>query len=231
MKIKCLTLLIAGLAVSGSGLDAQGMRAEFILGASRSDFRSESWYVPYPGGPSSERWEASRAGSLLRPVLGVGASAQLAGPLWARAEAVAVTRGYSEPTLSRRSLYLEVPLLLEVMLPWRNGVSLRALAGVAPSTEVSCSADVELPYGGMRWIGPPVQMPVECGEERERNDIGRVYGAGFAAFEVGGFDITPELRMVRGRMHGGGANASGEPSEGAVRSRYRTWSLMVSVSR
>jgi hypothetical protein len=165
----------------------------------------------------------------MRPVLGVGGSVRVLGPVWVRAEALTVTKGYAKPNVSHRALYLELPVLLEIVLPWRHEVKLRAVAGVAPSSEVSCSAHVQLPYGRMQWIGSPVDFPVDCDENRERNDVGRVYGGGFGPFTVAGLKITPELRIVSGSVHSSGTDL--EPREGELRSRHRTWSAVVSISR
>jgi hypothetical protein len=214
-----LALLLALLAPSQAS--AQQVRGELLVGMSRTGYRSQRWYDDDPTQPSIlEAWSDDTAGSIIRPVFGIAGAVQLLGPMWVRAEATTVTKGYAGRYSSHRVLFLEVPLLLEMTLPWAGDAGVRALAGVAPGIEVSCSAHVQLPRGAMRWIGPPIDYPVPCSRERTPNDFGGVLGLGVGSFRVGGVTFQPELRAFIGRVQ----------RSDNYRWRHRTLSTMLRVS-
>jgi hypothetical protein len=222
-KPRCLILLAATSLITAGGASAQELAGDVLIGVSRSHYLAEALRAAPSGG--IDQWVRVRSGSRIAPTLGVGVSAPLARLLSLRGELLVVRKGLSSASVVLDEIYLEIPLLLEFEMTWKGPVRFRAVAGVAPSRELRCSAKVAPPVADLSGSGDPRLVPADCDDFRtESGDIGNVFGAGFGPFRVAGLALMPELRLVLG-----GADLIAERNR--ERARHRTLSLLVGVTR
>jgi hypothetical protein len=134
-----------------------------------------------------------------------------------RSEALFVRKGVSSQSLVLDEIFVEFPLLVVLEMNWKDPIRLRAVAGLAPSLELRCSAKVAPPGGAL--------ADADCEDFRsESGDMGNVLGGGFGPFRVAGLSIMPEVRVVLG-----GADLLSDRAR--EKARHRTVSLLFSVTR
>jgi hypothetical protein len=216
-----LWLTAASLVFAG---DAAGQEptGDFLIGITRASYSSERLQAAPLGG--NDIWVSVRSGSRVAPTLGAGVSVPLSRFLALRGEALLVRKGFSSPSVVLDEIFVEFPMLFELKMVWKDPVYLRAVAGLAPSRELHCSAKVAPPVSDGAGSAGGELRPADCQDFRsESGDIGNVFGAGFGPFRIAGLSIMPELRFVSG-----GADLLS--SRAREKAHHRTFSLLFGVT-
>jgi hypothetical protein len=114
------------------------------------------------------------------------------------------SKGFESESEGMDALHLEFPLLVELVLFGFGGKGVALHGGVAWSREVACSASAApgpTPAEVMVTRGDTGRQEVGCGRYREsRYDRSAVFGARVGPFAILGADVTPEARIVTGRL-------------------------------
>jgi hypothetical protein len=217
-----LWLAAAWLAFAGSA-SAQEEPPQFdvLIGITRASYHAERLQLAPSG--NRDLWVPARSGSRISPTLGAGVSVPLASVLSLRSEVLFVRKGVSSPSVVLDEIFVEFPLLVVLEMNWKDPIRLRAVAGLAPSLELRCSAKVAPPVSN--GSGGGALADADCEDFRsESGDMGNVIGGGFGPFRVAGLSIMPEVRVVLG-----GADLLSDRTR--EKARHQTVSLLFGVTR
>jgi hypothetical protein len=116
-------------------------------------------------------------------------------------EAALTAKGFESEGM--KALHAELPVLVELVPLRIGGKAVAVQGGVAWSREIACSASSVPGPTPDETTSPEPSGPrdVDCGEYRSRrHDRSAVFGAAVGPLAVLGVDVTPEIRMITGRM-------------------------------